>query len=300
MESIITEKPGAVELVEDSSSSSDRAARLDDEVFANMATTLKNFGDLNEEAYRGTQYEAKMSVWQAVRMYPKAAAFSMLFSLSLVMEGYDTSLLGSFFGFPVFQKKFGHQLADGSYQLSATWQSGLQNGVQVGEILGLWAAGSIAHRFGYKKTMGGALIMMIAVIFIMFFAQNIGMLFAGEILCGLPWGAFQTLTTTYAAEISPMQLRPFLTTYVNMCVSTCFLCFPRSTSDRLWQWVIGQLISAGVLRGLLHRTDEWGWRIPYALQWVFPLPILIAVILAPEVSAVSYPQTLGSSADSSA
>jgi len=30
---------------------------------------------------------------------------------------------------------------------------------------------------------------------------------------------------------------------------------------------MGQLISAGVLRGLLHRADEWGWRIPYALQW---------------------------------
>jgi len=47
------------------------------------------------------------------------------------IEGYDTSLLGSFFGYPTFREKFGHQLADGSYQLSASWQSGLQNGVQV-------------------------------------------------------------------------------------------------------------------------------------------------------------------------
>lgn len=210
---------GSSVLVEDVSSSSDQAVRLDDEVFQKMATILDDFGDLNEDAYRGTQYEHNMTLLQAIRMYPKATAFSMILSLSVIMEGYDTSLLGSFFGYPQFQKKFGHQMADGTYQVSASWQSGLQNGVQVGEILGLWAAGSLAQRFGYKKTMLGALIMMIAVIFIMFFAKNIGMLFAGEILCGFPWGAFQTLTTTYAAEISPMPLRPFLTTYVNMCVS---------------------------------------------------------------------------------
>lgn len=34
--------------------------------------------------------------------------------------------------------------------------------LQVGEILGLWVAGTIAQRFGYKKTILGAHIMMIA------------------------------------------------------------------------------------------------------------------------------------------
>lgn len=217
MASPTTEKAEVAEM--EHVSSYGQTVRLDDAVFTRMAANLNNFGDLNNEAYRGTQYEYNMTIWQAIRMYPKASAFSMIFSLSLIMEGYDTSLLGSFFGYPTFQQKFGEQQPDGTYQLSASWQSGLQNGVQVGEILGLWAAGSIAQHFGYKKTMLGALVMMIAVIFIMFFAQNLGMLFAGEILCGFPWGCFQTLTTTYAAEISPMQLRPFLTTYVNMCVS---------------------------------------------------------------------------------
>ena len=95
--------------------------------------------------------------------------------------------------------------------------------------------------------MLGALFMITGAIFLLFFAQNISMLMAGEILCGIPWGAFQTLTTTYAAEVAPIVLRPYLTTYVNMC------------------WVAGQLISIGVLRGLLGRTDEWAWRIPVSL-----------------------------------
>ncbi|KAJ5585656.1 hypothetical protein N7450_005443 [Penicillium hetheringtonii] len=41
-------------------------------------------------------------------------------------------------------------------------------------------------------------------------------------------------------------------------------------------------ISTGVLRGLLGRTDEWGWRIPYVIHWVWHVPITIFVLFAPE------------------
>lgn len=199
--------------------------RLNDDVLKKMADSMKDIGNVTQNALQSTELERNMTIGQAIRMYRKSVFFSFVLSLSLVMEGYDTSLLGGFFGYPAFQKKFGQgPLADGTYQLSASWQSGLQNGVQVGEILGLWAAGIIAERFGYKKTMLGALVMMIGVIFLMFFAQNIAMLMVGEILCGLPWGAFQTLTTTYAADISPPVLRPYLTAFNNMCVSNTPLC----------------------------------------------------------------------------
>lgn len=90
------------------------------------------------------------------------------------------------------------------------------------------------------------------------------MLLVAEILCGLPWGVFQTITTAYASEVTPTPLRPFLTTYVNLC------------------WVFGQLIGSGVLRAMLTVTSEWGYRIPFALQWVWPVPLLIGIIFAPE------------------
>lgn len=173
-------------------------------------------------------------------------------SMALIMEGYDTALLGNFYGLQQFNEKFGVPVGDGTYQLTSSWQSGLQNGAQVGQIMGLMIAGLVAARWGYKKTLIGALVLMMALVFLFFFAQNIGMLFAAEILAGLPWGAFQTLTTTYAADVTPIALRPILTTYVNMC------------------WVMGQLISVGILRGLLKREDQWAWRIPYAIQWVWP------------------------------
>jgi SP family general alpha glucoside:H+ symporter-like MFS transporter len=82
--------------------------------------------------------------------------------------------------------------------------------------------------------------MIVAFVFILFFAKNLPMLLVGEILCGIPWGVFQTLTTTYASEVTPVALRAYLATYVNMC------------------WVIGQFISSGVLRAMVNKTD-WEW-----------------------------------------
>jgi SP family general alpha glucoside:H+ symporter-like MFS transporter len=237
---------------------------IDDELLLQMSELIPDFPTMVEKARRASRFEHEMTNRKAFTVFPKAVLFSFILSLAIIMEGYDTSLLGSFYAYPEFQQRFGVKLSDGTYQVTSQWQSGLQNGTQVGQIIGLMFGGLIADRFGYKKTMIGALGVVMAFIFVLFFATDVSMLFAGEILCGLPWGAFQTLTTTYAAEVSPMVLRPYLTTYVNLC------------------WVTGQFISTGILRGLLGREDEWAWRIPYAVQWVWPIPIMIGVFFAPE------------------
>lgn len=65
--------------------------------------------------------------------------------------------------------------------------SGLKTGVQVGQILGLMAAGAIAERYSYKKMIVGALVLLIGFIFIFFFASHIAMLFAAGVLSGVPW-----------------------------------------------------------------------------------------------------------------
>jgi SP family general alpha glucoside:H+ symporter-like MFS transporter len=51
--------------------------------------------------------------------------------------------------------------------------------------------------------MMAALAISIAFIFIPFFAPNFQTLLAGEILCGIPWGVFQTLTLAYASKCAP-------------------------------------------------------------------------------------------------
>jgi SP family general alpha glucoside:H+ symporter-like MFS transporter len=216
------------------------------------------------DASKATELERNMSLREGIKLYPKAVAWSILLSTAIIMEGFDKVLINSLFAAPAFKQRYGSQLPDGSWEITAAWQAGLTNGAFVGEIFGLLLNGYIADRFGYRKTMMGALFIVNLFIFIVFFAQNIEMLLVGLICCGIPWGVFQTLTCTYAAEVTPVPLRPILTTYVNLC------------------WVIGQFLASGVLKGVALRPDQWAYRIPYALQWLWPTPILIGIYFAPE------------------
>ena len=94
----------------------------------------------------------------------------------------------------------------------------------------------------------GGLIGLTAAISIVFFATGVEMLLVGQILCGIPWGIFATSAPAYASEMLPMTLRVYFTSWTNMC------------------FIIGQFLAAGVLRACLVRDDEWGYRIPFALQ----------------------------------
>lgn len=217
--------------------------------------------DLVQNAHDGTEQEHRLSVLDAIRIYKRAVCWSMLFSLAIIMEGYDTTLLQSFFAFPQFVRKYGSQLPNGQYELSAAWQSGLSNGAYVGQIIGLFISGVVSEVIGYRKTMIYALLSLTAFIFIPFFSPNLPTLIAGQILCGIPWGIFRTLTISYAAEVCPVALRGYLTTYINLC------------------WVIGQLLATGVLRSFLRRDDQWSYRIPFALQWMW-IPLILAAVLA--------------------
>lgn len=124
--------------------------------------------------------------------------------------------------------------------------------------------GYFASKFGYRYVMIVALVFMTAFIFIVFFADTAAVLLVGQILCGVAWGVFAVVGPSYASEVCPTALRGYLTIYVNMC------------------WAIGQLIAAGVMYALIDRPDEWSYRIPFAIQWVWPVPLMVICWFAPE------------------
>lgn len=47
-------------------------------------------------------------------------------------------------------------------------------------------------------------------------------------------------------------------------------------------FIIGQLIASGILKGLSNHTSEWAYRIPFGIQWVWPIFLVPLVYLAPE------------------
>lgn len=140
---------------------------------------------LLEDAKAGAASEHAMSLRTAISLYPKAILWSVLLSSTLIMEGYDLALLGNLYASQPFNRKYGTlNPSTGKYAVSAAWQSGLSNGARAGEILGLILAGWTVERWGYKKSMVGFLVAMIAFVFVLVFAPNVGVLVVGEVLCG--------------------------------------------------------------------------------------------------------------------
>lgn len=74
----------------------------------------------------------------------------------------------------------------------------------------------------------------------------------------------QTLSTAYASEVVPTVLRPYVTAYVCMC------------------WGAGILLSSGVVRAVASIEGDLGWRLPFVLQWIWPVPLFIGAYFAPE------------------
>ena len=120
-----------------------------------------------------------------------------------------------------------------------------------------------------------------AFIFVFYFAKSLPVMFAAQILEGMPWGIFIANAPAYCSEIVPLRLRAPATQMLQMF------------------WAIGSIIVGGVTYhyngsnhqdayryvlpdvGLVH-ADNLSSRIPIALQWLFPTPLAILIWCAPE------------------
>jgi hypothetical protein len=93
-------------------------------------------------------------------------------------------------------------------------------------------------------------------------ADSLEVLVIGQAFEGIPWGFFIANSPAYASEIVPLALR-------SACAATLQM-----------SWAIGSIIVAGISYSYNQRDDQWSWRMPAALQWIFP------------VSAIQHPRPL--------
>lgn len=197
-----------------------------------------------------TSTEHDLKFWEAVRQYPTAVFWALLFCIAVIMAGFDAQLVTSFYALPAFQQRFG-SLYQGSYEISAPWQTGLGMGNPIGQVLGALACSWPLERWGRRVTLGLCCIWSIAFVFLQFFSTSIGMLCAGEILGGLAYGFYVVISPLYASEICPLALRGVLTASVNLA------------------FVIGQFIAQGCAAGFEGRLDEWAYKAPFVR--IFPV-----------------------------
>ncbi|KKP06437.1 sugar porter family MFS transporter [Trichoderma harzianum] len=196
--------------------------------------------------------------------YRSAIGWSFLFSLGVIMAGFDPQLVGTLIAIPRFQHDFGVELDDGSFVVQAKWQSAFNLGVPVGQVLGAFGVGWPLEKFGRRWTLAACCCVTLITVALQTSAQNRPQILIAELINGVVLGAYPVIAPTYISEVTPVVFRGIAAAFVNL------------------SFVIGQLVASGVLAGCQNRDDRWAYDIPFATQLIFPIIILALLPFCPE------------------
>jgi SP family general alpha glucoside:H+ symporter-like MFS transporter len=181
------------------------------------------------------------------------------------MEAYCVFLMGNFIALPAFARRYGvYNALEDEWIIETSWQSALQMGGPIGAIIGVVIAGPLTSWIGYRWALISNLMLLNGFIFVFYFADSLPIMLASQLLEGIPWGVFIANSPAYCSEIVPIALRAPATQMLQMF------------------WAIGAIIVQGVTYNYNNNPGEIAYRVPIALQWMFPTPLAILIFLAPE------------------
>lgn len=159
------------------------------------------------------------------------------------MESYDVFLIGNFVALPAFQQKYGvYHAATNSWVIVTKWQSALQVSGQLGALIGVFIAGPLTSRIGYRYATLTGLMLLNVFIFAFYFANSLPVIFVAQLLEGIPWGIFIANAPAYCSEITPIKLRAPATQMLQMF------------------WAVGSIIVGAVTYRYNARTDESAYK----------------------------------------
>ncbi|KAJ5631313.1 Maltose permease [Penicillium longicatenatum] len=234
----------------------DHAADLDEKA---------QVSDYKADAIAAENAEHDMTVMEAVRAYPMASFWAFVMSFTIIMESYCVFLIGNFVALPAFIEKYGvYDAATNGKVIVTKWQSALQVSGQLGALIGVFLAGPLTSRIGYRWATISGLMLLNVFIFAFYYAESMPVIFVAQLLEGMPWGIFIANAPAYCSEIVPIKLRAPATQMLQMF------------------WAIGSIIVGAVTYVYNTNPDPSAYKIPIALQWIFPTPLAILIFLAPE------------------
>ncbi|GKZ55710.1 hypothetical protein AnigIFM49718_000876 [Aspergillus niger] len=112
---------------------------------------------LLERAHAANAADHALTWWKAIFKYRKAVFWACIFSFTLTMQSADATSTTSFYGQTQFKERFG-TVDNGVLEISAEWQTGIQQAMAVGELIGLAVAGFMADRFGWKPILSSMMV----------------------------------------------------------------------------------------------------------------------------------------------
>ncbi|KAJ3549930.1 hypothetical protein NM208_g255 [Fusarium decemcellulare] len=221
--------------------------------------------DVKADAIEAEGVELKMGVVEAAKAYPMASLWAFVMSCTIIMESYCVFLVGAFIALPAFADEYGvYSENKDKFVIQTKWQSSLQMGGPVGAIIGVCLAGPLTSKIGYRWATITGLMLLNAFIFIFYFAKSLPVMLVSQLLEGVPWGIFIANAPAYCSEIVPIPLRAPATQMLQMF------------------WAIGAIIVGAVTYHYNTFDTDIAYRIPIALQWMFPTPLAILLFIAPE------------------
>ncbi|KAL2800974.1 general substrate transporter [Aspergillus keveii] len=232
-------------------------------IAAHIEKTMGNTDDAAERGRLIQEQERQLSIWETIKLHPRAVlACSVAFAAG-TMFGYDQISNGSTIAMPSFLMYFGNVGPTGLY-LPSIWTSLWTSMTSLLQAIGAICIGMISDRFGRKWPGVIAGIISIAGTAVIYYAKSRGALLAGKMVCGLALGAGMAIGTSYASEVAPLRLRiPIQTTLV------LFIVFMQG-------------VALGVVRIFVPNMDEQAFRNVFAIQWAVGGIFAIACLLAPE------------------
>ncbi|EJT71049.1 hypothetical protein GGTG_12070 [Gaeumannomyces tritici R3-111a-1] len=221
----------------------------------------------------GSVQQPQLSIIRAVRRWPKVSLWVFLQCASIILVGFDISIVSNVASLPQFQHDFGQPFGD-TRIIPALW-IGLWNGIMpVGSIAGAFSAGVAQDFMGRRLTLAFASALSavcVAVAFVSDLPADMdtrrGVFLLAKTAHGFANGALICAVETWTSEVLPSALRgPGVALY------------PIFT-------LVGQLVGSLVVQGLLNLPGATSYRAAFATQWPFTALSLTVALLAPESPA---------------
>ncbi|BFZ63985.1 hypothetical protein YB2330_005123 [Saitoella coloradoensis] len=197
--------------------------------------------------------------------HPYAWLFCAFAALGACLYGYDGVYFTGVSAMDSFIRDFGSRSSSGEYEITPSELSLMTSMINVGELVGSLTAAPINDFFGRKGAfLTAALVVIIGVVLQVAAEGHVVMVIVGRIILGYGVGCFSSTSPLYIGEIAPTAIRgPLL-----MC----------------WQLVlsISQIIAAAINRGMSTVNGSVAYRVPMAVQLIFPVIMLAGLWWIPE------------------
>lgn len=229
--------------------------------------TVECMDILNDEALGEQIFEAERaySLWTSIKAHKRILLHCSAAFFAGMVFGYDTIANGASISMPAFLIYFGSVTpTTGTLYLPSIWASLWTSMSALMQALGGFGIGFVSDKLGRKWTCVGACLISIAGVGAQYAATSRGLLLGGKMINGFAIGCLLATSTTWASEISPLQLRG-----------------PIQSAIVLFTTLM-QAVGLVVIRCYVADISETSFREVFAIQWVWAVATAIIFAFMPE------------------